>query len=40
MTQTGYASPAMTTNYQPLAGHMPMNTNNGWTEQLFFPHVT
>jgi len=40
VTQTCYANPAMTSNYQPSAGHMPMNANNGWTEQLFFPHVT
>jgi len=40
VTQTGYANPAMTTNYQPSAGPMPMNANNGWIEQLFFPHVT
>jgi len=40
VTQTGYANPAMTTNYQPSVGLMPMNANNGWTEQLFFPHVT
>jgi len=40
VTQTGYANPMITTNYQPSAGHMPMNANNGWTKQLFFPHVT
>jgi len=40
VTQTGHANPAMTTNYQPSVGHMPMNANNGWTEQLFFPHMT
>jgi len=40
VTQTGYANLAVTTNYQPSAGHIPMNANNGWTEQLFFPHVT
>ena len=40
VTQTGYANSAMTTNYQPSAGHMPINANNGWTEHLFFPHVT
>jgi len=40
VTQTGYANLAMTANYQPSVGHMPMNANNGWTEQLFFPHVT
>jgi hypothetical protein len=34
LTQTGYANPAMTTDYQPSIGHMPMNANNGWTEQL------
>ena len=40
MTQTSYANPAMTTNYQPLVGLMPINANNGWIEQLFFPHAT
>jgi len=40
VAQTGHANPAMTTNYQPSAGHMPMNANNGWTEELFFPHMT
>ena len=34
MSHTGYVNPAMTTNYQP------MNTNNGWTGQLIFPHAT
>ena len=32
MTQTGYANPAITANYQPSAGHMPMNANSRWTE--------
>jgi len=40
VTQSGYANPAMTINYQPSAGPMPMNANNGWTEQSFFRHVT
>jgi len=25
VAQTGHANPAMTANYQPSAGHMPMN---------------
>jgi len=37
MTQTGYISPMMTPNYQPSAGPMPMNVNNGWTGQFVFP---
>jgi len=40
VTQTGYANPAMITNYKLSVGHMPMNANNGWTKQLFFPHMT
>jgi len=40
VTQIGYANPAMTANYQPSTGHMLMNANNGWTEQLFFPRAT
>jgi len=40
MTHTGYVNPTMTANYQPSEGPAPMNPNNGWTEQLFFPHVT
>ena len=40
MSQTDYVNPAMTTNYQPSANLGPMNTNNGWTRQLVFPHAT
>jgi hypothetical protein len=39
MSQAGYVNPAMTTNYQPSIGLMPMNANNGWTGQLVFPHM-
>jgi len=31
MTQIGYVNPMMTPNYQPSAGPMLMNVNNGWT---------
>jgi len=40
MSQASYVNPAMTTNYQPSANFGPMNTNNGWTRQLIFPHAT
>jgi len=40
MSQAGYVNPAMTTNYQPSAGLMLMNANNGWTGQLVFPYTT
>jgi len=40
VTQTGYVNPAITTNYQPSAGPMLMNANNGWTGQLVCPHAT
>jgi len=40
VAQTGYANPAIATNYQPSVGPVPMNANNGWTEQLVFPHAT
>ena len=40
MSQAGYVNPAMTTNYRPSANFGPMNTNNGWTGQLIFPHAT
>jgi len=39
MTQTGYVNPMMTPNYQPSAGPMPMNVNNGWTGQFVFPQM-
>jgi len=40
MTQTGFVNPAMTVNYQPSAGPVQMNANNGWTGQFVFPHMT
>ena len=39
MSQAGYVNLAVTTNYQPSAGLVPMNTNNGWTGKLVFPHT-
>jgi len=39
MTQIGYINPMMTPNYQPSAGPMPMNVNNGWTGQFVFPQM-
>jgi len=29
----------MMPNYQPSAGPMPMNVNNGWTGQFVFPQM-
>jgi len=40
MTQTGYVNPMMTPNYQPSAGPVPMNANNGWPGQFVFPQMT
>jgi len=39
MTQTGYANPMMTPNYQPSVGPMPMNSNNGWIGQFVFAQM-
>jgi len=39
MAQTGYVNPMMTPNYQPSAGPMSMNVNNGWTGQFVFPQM-
>jgi len=39
MSQAGYANPAMTVNYQPLASFVLMNANNGWLGQLPFQHA-
>ena len=39
MSQAGYVNPAVTTSYQPSAGLVPMNVNNGWIGQLIFPHA-
>jgi len=30
----------MIPNYQPSAGPVPMNANNGWIGQLVFPQMT
>ena len=38
MTQLGFGNSMMMPNLQPSAGFMPMNSNNGWTGQLVFPH--
>jgi len=40
MSQAAYVNLAMTTNYQPSTNLGTMNTNNGWTGQLIFPHAT
>ena len=40
MTQTRFVNLAMTVNYQPSAGLVLMNANNGWTGQFVFPHMT
>ena len=39
MTQQGYVNSMMMPNYQPSAGPMLMNVNNGWTGQFVFPQV-
>jgi len=39
MTQPGYVNSMMVPNYQPSAGPMPMNVNNGWTGQFVFPQM-
>jgi len=40
MTQTGYVNAMMTPNYQPSAGPVLMNANNGWTRQFDIPQMT
>jgi len=40
MSQAGYVNPAVATTYQPSAGLVSMNVNNGWTGQLVFPNAT
>jgi len=40
MTQAGYVNPMKTPNFQPSAGPVPMNANNGWTGQFVFPQMT
>ena len=39
MTRPGYVNSMMMPNFQPSAGFMPMNANNGWTGQLVFPQM-
>jgi len=39
MTQPGYVNSMMMPNFQPSAGFMPMNANNGWTGQLVLPQM-
>jgi len=38
-THPGYVNSMMMPNYQPSAGPMPMNVNNGWTGQFVFPQM-
>jgi len=39
MSEASYVHQTVTTSYQPSAGLVPMNANNGWTGQLIFPHA-
>jgi len=40
MTQPRYVNSMMMPNFQPSAGSMSMNPNNGWTGQLVFPQMS